>query len=1159
TSATINLAQASAAAIGGACETGLDVVLSFGTPAIEKKVPCVNSAYSTSLDVSSQPDGSLTLKASQVDEAGNTSALVSFIANKDVVPPTLNLISLNPTGANRATQTSISLNLECEAGLSVAFESPAALTTLTPINCNGTAGTNPILNNSFSVAGLADSAAPIDLKLSMTDAVGNKTTKAISLLYKDVVSGTPTITVAKAFTNKFQTFSGTCTIGEGDVKLLIKRGDATDTTKSVACASDGTWKIENFDASTLTAADGSMTAKASQTDAAGNSTVTMPSAGFTYDTAVPTGTFNLTTAQQVLNISEASSLLTVGGQCEAGTTLSLTVTPVTATALLDSPTCSTGGTWSATLDYRSVPTSTTASTITLRITDLAGNVTSLNKNITLDLIAPTPAITLAGVPGNDSRRYVNFNSVSAVSVSANCEVAVPTMLLIKDTTSAIKASKSVPCSASTIFETMNLNALAEGDFNLTIQQVDDAGNVGTSANYALVKDTIKPSTPTALLNLQDSNSNTLSATPQFTVVSAPDAGGIYDYTYFIFDSAETLLKGGVFKNATSTITYPLGFSVAQTYKLKVRVNDYANNVSEVFADTWDYCPYAVKEFGPTPANKPNANDTLSETLKIPRSCARGNISIIAVGESGRMWGGGFDGVKFRGNGGLAAGLFNGSALAGRTLRIDFGGAGLGGRSGSGVNNGAGGRYAWVEDSADASLARVVAGGGGGAAGAALETQYANTPGLGGDSGLGGGDCEDGTGQYRHYCGKNGNSDGNGAAGAVGKPGGCTIAPNPEPGVSASASVNRGKGGNATNPGTAVPQRSSGGGGGGFGGGGAGSNGLTGDCFGRSGGAGGSDVSGAALYTLERAAINKIAGINYNLPHVKIVLGLPAKPCPTGDWIYVPGGGYSTNGLNGRSDAGFCVSRSEMAVVGGAAAPASAGAPARGMTFVQASANCSSIDNSTSNYKIINNSQWQTLALITHWNSSNWARNSVGYAPSNDNKMATGQFNTLGSLDVPDNDTNPCAYTTANSCALNSWNVNKRALSLGNNAWIWDLNSNGAEWVQPVSKSGDPANYGDMPVTSIDPEMASPFTNARASLGTTLDYSSIATKGSADFGLGRIRLNYTSATNGLLRGGSSTMTTENELGVFSADFSIASGAAPARAAFRCIYQPSAPGF
>ncbi|RYZ67865.1 MAG: hypothetical protein EOP05_17180, partial [Proteobacteria bacterium] len=124
TSATINLAQASAAAIGGACETGLDVVLSFGTPAIEKKVPCVNSAYSASLDVSSQPDGTLTLKATQVDEAGNTSALVSFIANKDVVPPTLNLISLSPTGANRATQTNISLNLECEAGLSVAFESP---------------------------------------------------------------------------------------------------------------------------------------------------------------------------------------------------------------------------------------------------------------------------------------------------------------------------------------------------------------------------------------------------------------------------------------------------------------------------------------------------------------------------------------------------------------------------------------------------------------------------------------------------------------------------------------------------------------------------------------------------------------------------------------------------------------------------------------------------------------------------------------------------------------------------------------------------------------------------------------------------------------------------------------------------------------------------
>ncbi|RZI55081.1 MAG: hypothetical protein EOP14_07205, partial [Pseudomonas sp.] len=380
------------------------------------------------------------------------------------------------------------MNLECEAGLSVAFESPAALTPLTPINCSGTSGTNPILNKSFSVAGLADSAAPIDLKLSMTDAVGNKTTKAISLLYKDIVSGTPTITVAKAFTNKFQTFSGTCTVGEGDVKLLMKRAEATDSSKSVACGLDGTWKLEDYDASTLTAADGAMTAKASQTDAAGNSTVTVPSVGFTYDSTLPTGTIIVTNAQQVLNISEVAVVQSFTGACEVGTTLQLSATPASAIPILNSTTCLSGGTWTATVDYRGVPTSTVSSVLKLVITDKAGNELLLpNTTIGIDLIAPTPAITIAGSAGFDGRKYINIANVNAVQVRATCEPGISTFVRIKDSTAAVRASKNVGCASSPLVDSLNLSALVEGEFTATIEQTDDAGNIGNSPSYTLIK------------------------------------------------------------------------------------------------------------------------------------------------------------------------------------------------------------------------------------------------------------------------------------------------------------------------------------------------------------------------------------------------------------------------------------------------------------------------------------------------------------------------------------------------------------------------------------------------------------------------------------------------------------------------------------------------
>ncbi|RYZ74911.1 MAG: hypothetical protein EOP05_08855, partial [Proteobacteria bacterium] len=734
------------------------------------------------------------------------------------------------------------MNLECEAGLSVAFESPAALTSITPINCNGTAGTNPILNKSFSVAGLADSAAPIDLKLSMTDAVGNKTTKAISLLYKDVVSGTPTITVAKAFTNKFQTFSGTCTVGEGDVKLFMKRAEATDSSKSVACGLDGTWKLEDYDASTLTAADGSMTAKASQTDAAGNSTLTMPSVGFTYDSTLPTGTIIVTNAQQVLNISEAAVVQNIGGACEPGAMLQLSAAPASATASIGSATCSNGGVWFGTVDYRNVPVPTTSSVLQLIVTDLAGNAITLTNTISIDLIAPTPSITTAGLTGFDGRRYINLANVNAVPIFATCEPSITTYVKVTDAAKVIRASKNVGCASSPLSDNLNLSALVEGDFYAAIEQTDAAGNIGSSPSYALTKDTIKPGAPTALVKLQESTSTKLTETPQFTVVSPGDASGIYQYAYRILDASDNLLKANVFTTATAVLPYANLFSVNQSYKLAVSVKDNANNTSSEFTDTWDYCPYSVKVFGPG-AGKENADETLSDSFKIPRSCAQGNISIIALGESGRTPGGNYD--EFIAGGGLAAGLYSGSQLAGRTLKIDFGGAGLGGRSAFGVNLGAGGRYAWIEDSSDASLVRVVAGGGGGKSGLALDGFYANTPGLGGDSGLGGGSCEDDFGQYRQYCGRNGNANGAGAPGLAGKAGSCNITAQPESGVAGTNSTSsRGKGGNATNPGNgATSDRFSGGGGGGFGGGGAGSNGFTGDCYGRSGGGGGSDVSG----------------------------------------------------------------------------------------------------------------------------------------------------------------------------------------------------------------------------------------------------------------------------------------------------------------------------
>lgn len=262
----INAGNAASYGVGGTCTAGDgDVTVTVGTLSAVTAPCAADGTWSVSnLDASGMADGAgIVVTAVQTDAAGNTGTDTRTTV-KDTTPPVVTVDA--PANIDSSNEGSYTASGTCTAGdgnVTVTIGSLSASTA-----CSGT--------GTWLVSGLNVSALPtgaVTISASQTDAAGNtgngsaqatKTSAATTDTTPPVVS----VTAPPIDGGNQNTYapSGTCTVGDGDVTVVI--GTAPNAVTVVAaCDGAGNWTAPPSNVSALPA--GPVIVTASQTDAAG--------------------------------------------------------------------------------------------------------------------------------------------------------------------------------------------------------------------------------------------------------------------------------------------------------------------------------------------------------------------------------------------------------------------------------------------------------------------------------------------------------------------------------------------------------------------------------------------------------------------------------------------------------------------------------------------------------------------------------------------------------------------------------------------------------------------------------------------------------------------------------------------------------------------------
>jgi ribosomal 50S subunit-recycling heat shock protein len=272
--------------------------------------------------------------------------------------------------------------------------------------------------------------------------------------------------------------------------VVVTFGNVSHTVKVLA---NGRWSV-NFTSPELAGIDpGTTTVSASTTDANGNPLTNSVSVGV--DNVAPEPTINTPFGDGFLNITEAGTAQTLSGSTgKAGDGQTVTVTlgghEYTATVAAN-------GSWSISIpsvDLKTLPEG--SNPIVVVASDNAGNSTTLNSNVTVDLSAPT----------------LTVNPLTGDGIVSSAEAA--TALELTGTASTSEAGKTitVTLNGSTYTGivgsdgnwTVNipagvLSGVASGQYPLSVSLTDEAGNTTTqTSNVTLATGT--DSQPTLTLN-----------------------------------------------------------------------------------------------------------------------------------------------------------------------------------------------------------------------------------------------------------------------------------------------------------------------------------------------------------------------------------------------------------------------------------------------------------------------------------------------------------------------------------------------------------------------------------------------------------------------------------------------------------------------------------
>ncbi|HCJ7391276.1 TPA: Ig-like domain-containing protein [Enterobacter hormaechei subsp. xiangfangensis] len=268
------------------------------------------------------------------------------------------------------------------------------------------------------------------------------------------------------------TLSGTSkNLAQGTALTVTLNGK----TYTAEVGANGAWSVKVPAADAQALGDGTWTVNVSGKDAAGNTVSGSQTIGV--DTASPVISVDTTAQDNIINAAEHNQPLTLTGKtdAEAGQIVSVTLNGKNHTATVGSD-----GSWFVTLPASEVQTLANGEhTLTVNVSDKAGNGSSITADFTVDTAAPV--VTINTVAGDDILNTSEQGQAQIISGQANgaAEGDVVTVTVGGKTfTGVVQAdgSWSVGVPASVI------GALGEGSHSISVAVTDAAGNTGSATH-----------------------------------------------------------------------------------------------------------------------------------------------------------------------------------------------------------------------------------------------------------------------------------------------------------------------------------------------------------------------------------------------------------------------------------------------------------------------------------------------------------------------------------------------------------------------------------------------------------------------------------------------------------------------------------------------------
>ncbi|MDQ1679632.1 MAG: large repetitive protein, partial [Frankiaceae bacterium] len=431
--------------------------------------------------------GTYTAQAQQSDNNGNIGYSAPHTFTVDATPPSITLT----TPANNSSTNDTTPTLSGTAGIASGDLSGVTVTIYNGSNTLGTVAQTPTTTrNGTTGAYTLDATALLPgtytAQASQLDGAGNVGTSNTRTFTIDTTAPVVTLTTpanGSSTNDTTPTYSGTAGQLTGDqTAITVEIYSGTTVTGSPlqtrpATAAAGAWTVDG----TTALLPGTYTARALQTDAAGNQGTSTPNT-FTVDTTAPVLTLTTPANGNRTNVTTPTYSGAAGNATGDSATVTLDIysgSTVTGSPVQSRPATRVGATW--TIDGSPA---LTAGTYTARATqtDAAGNSGHSGDNtFVVDTTAPTITLTAPANASSTPDNTPTFSGVAGITTGDNAAVAVKVYAGTGTGGTLLQTLNATRNGTTGAYTVDASSGLPDGTYTAQASQDDSAGNTGNSS------------------------------------------------------------------------------------------------------------------------------------------------------------------------------------------------------------------------------------------------------------------------------------------------------------------------------------------------------------------------------------------------------------------------------------------------------------------------------------------------------------------------------------------------------------------------------------------------------------------------------------------------------------------------------------------------------